>query len=148
MAFRFPLAPLFRLRQSIERQRAISLLEANVAVSRMEDSLRQLSGFLANSAESDQASLGAGRRGAEIQFAAHVRERLRELETMLRAELVELQRKRQAAAAGYQHAYREREALEILRARQQNKYRQEQARREQRELDATHLLQLWRNRIG
>lgn len=148
MAFRFPLDPLLRLRQSIERQRALRLREASLEVARMQDSLQQLDRFLAESAESDQAALGAGRRGAEIQFASHYRDNLHELREAMRGQLRELERKRLQAAVEYQQAYREREALDMLRTRHHRAYQQDAMRREQRELDAAHLLQLWRNRSG
>src|SRR5208283_4571872 len=69
MAFRFVLAPLLRLRQSIERQRALALQEANLKVSRAQETLAQLERFLSGSAQSDSAALAAGRTAAELQFA-------------------------------------------------------------------------------
>lgn len=110
--------------------------------------LLRLGQFLANAAESDEASFDSGRRGSEIQFAANCRERLRELEAILRTDLDDLEARQRIAATQYQQAYSDREALEVLRSRQRAEYRRDQVRREQRELDATHLLQLWRNRTG
>lgn len=148
MPFRFTLAPLLRLRQSVERQQALRLREASLEVTRMQDSLARLEQFLADSTRSDHAALSAGRSAAELQFASLFRENLHRLRQELQAELCRLELARQRAAEEYHRAYREREVLETLRTRQRRAYQQEELRREQRELDAAHLLQLWRNRAG
>jgi len=64
----------------------------------------------------------------------------------LQSEIERLDVARQAVAAEYQRAYREREVLDTVAAQQQRTYQQEQLQREQRDLDANHLLQLWRKR--
>jgi len=148
MPFRFTLAPLLRLRQSIEREQALRLQAANVAVARTQDTLTRLERFLADSAQSDQAGLGAGRRGVELQFASLIRTNLHILREQLLAELRELKHKRQQAAQEYQRAFMEREVLETLRKRQRQAYQIEALRREQREVDAAYLIQLWRKSVG
>ena len=148
MAFRFALAPLLRLRQGIERQRAVQLREASLAVARAQDSLAQLERFLADSAQSDSASLSAGRRAVDLQFASLYRENLERLREELQSEVRKLELARQAAAAKYHQAFRERELLEGMRTRQYRDYRQDELRREQQQLDAAHLLQRWRHRSG
>ena len=148
MAFRFPLAPLLRLRQSTERQKALRLQEASLEVARAREKLNRLEQFLADSAASDHAGLAAGRRASELQFASLIRVNLHKLRLELVAELREAERKRQQAAGEYQRAFREREVLETLRARQRRLYQQEAQRREQRDLDAAHLLRLWRKSSG
>jgi len=146
MAFRFVLAPLLRLRQSIERQRALALQEANLKVSRAQETLAQLERFLAGSAQSDSAALAAGRTAAELQFASVFRENLHRFRQELQSDVRKLELLRQQAAGEYHQAYREREVLETLRARQRRAYQQEQLRRQQQELDAVYLLQRWHHR--
>ena len=148
MAFRFALAPLLRLRQSIERQCALRLREASLAVARAQDFLAQLDRFLADSAQSDAVSLSAGRRAAELQFASLYRENLEHLLEELESEVRKLELARQKAATDYHQAFREREVLETMRASQRRDSQQEELRREQRQLDAAHLLQRWRRRSG
>ena len=148
MAFRFALAPLLRLRQSIEKQRAERLQEATLAVARTRESLAQMDLTLAECARADEASLRAGRRGAEIQFAVMARETMLARRQELLFEIERLELARQTRAVEYQHAYREREVLDTVAAQQQRTYQQEQLQREQRDLDANHLLQLWRKRSG
>jgi flagellar export protein FliJ len=148
MAFHFKLAPLLRLRQSVERQRALRLQEASLVVVRCQEKVARLDRFLADSATSDEASLATGRRGAELQFASLIESNLHTLRRELVAELQDAENKRQGAAEEYQRAFREREALDTLRARQRRQYQQEAQRRTQRELDAAHLIQFWRKNTG
>jgi len=148
MAFRFAFAPLLRLRQSIERQRALRFREASLALARAQDSLAQLDRFLADSAQSDSASLSSGRRAAELQFALLYRENLTHLREEFQSETRDLDCKRQKAATEYQHALREREVLETMRTHQHRDYQKDELRRQQQQLDEAHLLQRWRHRSG
>src|SRR5258708_24963680 len=104
MAFRFALAPLLRLRQSVEKQRAQRLQEATLAVARTRESLAQMDLTLAECARADEASLRAGRRGAEIQFAVMARETMLARRQELLLEIERLELARQARAIHYQHA--------------------------------------------
>ena len=148
MAFRFILAPLLRLRQSLERQRALALQQAAFNLTRAQDTLAHLDRFLAESKLADAASLAAGRTAAELQFADLLREQLNQLRLQFEEEVRRLEGLREQTARAYQQAYREREALETLRAHQLRTYHVEQLRRQQRELDAAFLLQRWHRRSG
>ena len=146
MSFRFALAPLLRLRQSIERQRSLQLQEANLQVARTEETAAQLERYLFDSAQSDFTSLKAGRTGAEIQFASVLREKLQQYRQELQSDVRKLDVLRQKALGEYHQAYRDREILETLRDRQHREYKQDQLRRQQQELDASYLLQRWHRR--
>ncbi|MGA9355728.1 MAG: flagellar export protein FliJ [Terriglobales bacterium] len=148
MAFHFALASVLRLRQSVERQRSLDLQDAALQVARARDAVARLNAHLTQSATADASSLAAGRTGAELHFCLLIRKQLHELRVRLDEDIVRLESVRQQAAAAYQQAFREREVLENLRARQQRAYQVEQARREQRRLDAAHLLQRWHRREG
>jgi flagellar export protein FliJ len=146
MAFRFTLAPLLRLRQSIERQCTLKLQAANLHVSRAQEKLEQLERSLADSAQSDATALQAGRTAAELQFASVLRENLHLFRHELQSDILKLELLRQQALGEYHQAYREREVLETLRARERRVYQQEKLHRQQQELDATYLLQRWHHR--
>jgi flagellar export protein FliJ len=146
MSFRFTLAPLLRLRQSIERQCTLKLQEANLQVSRAQEKLAQLERSLAESAQSDATALQAGRTAVELQFASVLRENLHHYRAELQSDVLKLELVRRQALSEYRQAYREREVLETLRARQRRAYQQEQVHRQQQELDATYLLQRWHRR--
>jgi flagellar export protein FliJ len=146
MAFRFALAPLLRLRQSIQRQRALQLQHASFQVFRAEETLTELGRFLSDSAQSDATSLESGRTGAELQFACVLRDNLHNTRGEVQANVRKLETIRLQALGEYHQAYRDREVLDTMRARQRHEYQLEQSRREQRELDAAYLLQHWRHR--
>ena len=57
MPFRFALAPLLHLRQSIERQRTLQLQQANLHLSRARETLAQLESFLSGSSQCDADGL-------------------------------------------------------------------------------------------
>jgi flagellar export protein FliJ len=146
MSFRFTLAPLFRLRQSIERQRTLKLQEANLHVSRTQEKLAQLERSLSEAAQSNATALQSGRTAAELQFASVLRENLHLFRQELQSDMLKLELLRQQALGEYHQAYREREVLETLRARERRVYQQEKLHRQQQELDATYLLQRWHRR--
>lgn len=146
MPFRFALAPLLRLRQSVERQRTLELQEASLQVSRARENLAQLDGFLSTREQFDAQNLMGGLTGAELQFASAVRENMLQFREQLQAEIRKLELERERAAAEYHLAYRDRELLETIRTRQHRLYQQEQSRRQQRELDAAYVLQRWHRR--
>lgn len=146
MSFRFALAPLLRLRKSVERQRTLQLQEASLQVARVKETLMQLDRFLSDADQSDGKSLSAGRAAVELQFASVYRENLMHFRVELESEIQKLELVRQQAAHAYHQAYREREVLETLRVRQLRTHQQEESRREQQELDATYLLQRWHRR--
>lgn len=148
MPFRFALAPLLRFRQSIERQRMLRLREASLNAARARDAVTRLDDFLASSTEADQSQLRAGRSAAELHFAVITRDNLDQVRQRLEGELAQLEQVRQEAASEYQQAYRERELLETLRERAHDEYVQEQNRRQQRVLDAAHVIQRWHNPKG
>jgi flagellar biosynthesis chaperone FliJ len=124
----------------------LQLQEANLQVARPRETLARLDRFLAESERLDSAALSAGRTGAELHFAGVLREKLQQFRLELQSEMSRLELARQQALGAYHRAYREREILESLRARERHDYEQEQLRREQQELDAAHLLQRWRHR--
>jgi flagellar export protein FliJ len=143
MSFRFALAPLLRLRQSIERQRTLELQKANLQVLHAQETLEQLERFLSDADQSDSQGLAAGCTGAELRFASVLRENLRHLRNELLVDVRKLERLREKALGEYHQAYREREVLESLRIRQRRVYQHLEVRRQQEELDADFLLQRW-----
>jgi flagellar export protein FliJ len=146
MAFQFALAPLLRLRRSIEHQRTLQLQEAVLRVAHARQTLDDLERFMSDAAQFDSAGLATGRTAAELQFAILLREKMEHYREQLQTSLGELELEREKALAAYHQAYREREVLETLRARQRSAYQQERSRRQQQELDAAYLLQRWHRR--
>jgi flagellar export protein FliJ len=148
MAFHFALAPLLRLRRSLEHQRKLELERASLNLARAQDALAALERFLHESARSDSRLLGAGLMAAELQFASLLREQLEQSRLQFQDGIRALEASRRQAVVEYQRAQHAREALETLRDHQLRVYQQEQNRREQQELDAAFLVQRWYRRPG
>jgi flagellar export protein FliJ len=143
MAFHFALAPLLRLRHSLERQRALALQAANLQVARGEERLAQLDRVLLQAAQSQAEGLASGCSAAELQFNLLQRETRQGQRLRLVADLRGLEQVRERVRHEYHQAYRDREVLEILQAGQRRQYLREQLRRQQQDLDAAFLLQRW-----
>src|SRR4029077_16835015 len=97
MAFRFTLAPLLRLRQSIERQCTLKLQAANLHVSRARERLAQLERSPSPSTQCDATALQDGRAAAELQFASILRENLHHYRQELQSDIFKLELLRQQA---------------------------------------------------
>ncbi len=142
MPFRFALAPLLRLRQSIERQRTLQLQDASLQVSRAQETLTQIDRFLPDSAQSDAKTSPPDApppNSSSPPFCARTCGTFARNSNPTFASSNSFASRRPANHL----AYREREVLETLRARERRAYQQEQSRRQQRELDAAYLLQRW-----
>jgi flagellar export protein FliJ len=148
MAFHFALEPLLRLRHSIERQRKLALQNAAAQLAHAHAEVVRLDQSLAGSVTADASALVGGRSAAELHFAAESREQLEQFRLRLQQDLLRLEPLRTEAASAYQQAFREREVLESLRARQHRAYQVERDRREQQRIDAAYLLQRWHRRSG
>jgi flagellar export protein FliJ len=146
MAFEFVLAPLLRLRQSVERQLMLTLQETALRLARERENVARLDRFLIDAEKVDADSLLGGRASAELRFAESQREELWRLRVRMQAEVARLAALREQAADAYQSAFREREVLDSLCARQRRAYEVDKLRREQRRLDAAFLLQRWHRR--
>jgi flagellar export protein FliJ len=140
MAFHFSLAPVLRLRKSVERQRMLRFRAASLIAAQAAEQIAALDGYMNASLRADAEGLIAGRSAVEMHFAVASAKNLQEMRGELANQLRELELQRQHAAADYQDAYRQREALDNLRLRQQRAYEQQQLRRRQRELDEDYVL--------
>lgn len=140
MAFRFSLASVLRLRESIEKaelQRlqaiAAQLMQVRVEIELADDEIEA-----AKRQVIEQAS--AGISGAELQLAAIGESARRAYRAALVAKRDELERLRNEQQARYIEARRRREILANLRLRQLSAYEREQARREQQRIDDLFLM--------
>jgi flagellar export protein FliJ len=144
MAFQFGLAPLLRLRRSLERQHALELQKASLNLANAERTFIAFKRFLDESAQADSRSLATGCTASELHFATLLREQLEHIRGRLQSRIANLEAIRQQMAINYQRALHERDALESLRNQQRRVYQKEQARREQKEIDTAYLLKTYR----
>jgi len=135
MAYRFTLAAVLKLRESIE-ERDLHLLE--LTQHEIAHKLR----LLEITQEQEQAEiatrereLSAGTYAALVDVVEAVQRRLRERQREMEKSLAELQLRRQKQLATYESSRRDRQVLSELRDRQREEYDARAARHEQRVAD-------------
>ncbi|MGB2592297.1 MAG: flagellar FliJ family protein [Candidatus Acidiferrum sp.] len=143
MAFRYPLQPLLRLRESLERQEEQRLFASAAVVSRLRAEIERLheAGVEAQREALQEMSLGSP--GALLQFAASCEAAFRSACRKLQLQLDEAERKRLLQLRAYQAVRQKREILQGLRERQEAAYQLEFARHEQQTADESFLIRLF-----
>lgn len=135
MSFRFHLAGVLRLRESIERAEQLAL---NLIIQQMvpvERDLRHLEEIQDRVRERLQSSLARGLSAAEVREVSERESQLRQSAETLRSRLLALEVRRIAQLEIYKKARQEVEILSEIRAQNFRSYRRTQRRQEQKELD-------------
>jgi flagellar FliJ protein len=140
MPFRFALQPVLHLRQSLEHQQELRLRTANQQVARVRHLIEQLDAHRNDLDRQRSQELGAGTTAAEMRFELQREVELLRHRRELEQQLARLQQMRDQQRAALRQARQAREMLESLRERQFEAYRNESARREQRNVDDLFLL--------
>ncbi len=135
MAFHFSLATLLKLRQAIEKQREMQLLEARGKVLRIEQEIESVKQESAEVAAQALAAMTQGVPAAELQFASMRRERLANLRKKFDNELIAAEAVCRERSTALQAAQREKEILASLREAQFAQYQLERKRRDQQMAD-------------
>jgi flagellar export protein FliJ len=138
MAFHFPLDSLLRVRQGEERQQELLMREANVRVGVLQQQIGQNQQEIEIIATRRQ--LESTMHASELQFDALCRAVLLKQRRQLEDQLAEARTLQQSRRSDFQRARQQREVVDTLRGGQMEIYRQEQSRREQRQLDDMFLL--------
>ncbi len=135
MPFRFPLASVLRVRESVEKREEVALQKAHLDVARVRRSLDELTGELARACEErDHAllrTIQANRlRAMEFEIKAAIEAK----QTLLNT-LETLRHKRDIQMKLYMKAHSERQMLTDLLTQQRSSYEHEQLRIQQKRLD-------------
>jgi flagellar export protein FliJ len=140
MPFRFSLQAALHFRQSVEHQQELRLRAANQQVARGQHGIEQID-LRRGALQAEQVrELGTGVTAAELRFGLQCEAELLRHRKELELQLVRLQQLRDHLREIFEQARRARETLESVRDRQLRLYKQEAARREQRNLDDLFLL--------
>ena len=135
LAFRFPLAPVLRVRESIERREELALQRAELEVARAQRRLDELTIAVGKCAEDRDRAL------QQPTPAYRVRELQEEMNLLLAARqtaadlLGKVCEQRDVQRERYQAAHNGRRMLTDMRARQKDAYEQDQVRAQQKRLD-------------
>jgi flagellar export protein FliJ len=140
MAFQFSLETLLRVRRSIERQQELKLLCAVRQVVSTVQEIEMADRAIAAVWASEQQELETEMRAAQLHFDAAWRVVLYERRKGLEKVLAEREALRAQCQKEFQAAHREREAVEVLREEQRERYRGDEERREQAQMDDLFLI--------
>ena len=140
MGFRFPLAAVLRLRESLERREYLALQALHSQVAEVRSDIKALEQALVQARIQRANQLKDGLSAAHLQLELAGEARIQQKRQSLLAKLADLQTKVKEQISKYQQARRERETLEALRRKQLEEYTREQAVREQQANDELFLL--------
>jgi flagellar export protein FliJ len=135
LAFRFTLAQVLRVRQSIERREELALQRAELEVARAHRRIEELADNLAKAAKARDEAIRQPMRAFELQsMNAEMNSIALQREAVL-ASLEKLKQQRDAQRKAYQAAHTARQMLTDMSAQQRAEYDQEQTRAQQKRLD-------------
>jgi flagellar FliJ protein len=135
MAFRFSLAGVLKLRESIERREYLALERVHMEIAYAEAQLREVDELRSLLVERRQTELAAGIPAIQLQGAFEQELALEHRRDALKLKLEELVAQRQEHVKAYELARQKREMLDDLRARQLDAYLRNRAKREQSAID-------------
>ena len=140
MPFRFPLSPVLRLRESLERREYLALQALYSQTAEVRSDIKALDQVLAQARSQRSTQLLEGIPAAYLQLEMEGEARVAHRRQALTAQLAELQSKVKEQIGKYQQARQKRETLEELRRQQFQKHVREEATREQQAGDELFLL--------
>lgn len=140
MAYRFALQSVLHLRQSLEHQQELRLRAVNQQVARVQHAIGQIDSRREQMRAARGQQLQRWMTAAEMRFELQCEEALLRLRRELEKQSARLQQLRDQQRAVLQQARQARETLEAVRDRQLQIYRQQAARRDQREQDDLFLM--------
>jgi flagellar export protein FliJ len=135
MPFRFPLAKVLLVKESVKKQEELALQKILLGMARVAHRIEQLSVEIAESHLAVERALQHPTPAAEVQTHFSRAQRATEEKQTLVRELQTLEQNRSGQAEKYHAAHRNCEVLIDLLDKQKDTYEQEKTRIEQKEMD-------------
>jgi flagellar FliJ protein len=135
MAFRFPLAAVLRLRESIEQREERALQKIQLEMARVSHQIDQLTASIAKEQQAREQALKQPIPAVELQTMLWDAQAAVEKKKALIEALHALEEQRIQQMKVYQAAHRDHETLLNMAAEQRSAYELEQARAQQKFLD-------------
>jgi flagellar FliJ protein len=142
MPFRFSLAAVLRLRQTVEERDKLALEQIQHEIVQLTQLLEQIDVEKNKDAQTRQQELTSGIPAAHVVAVEADRQRLEQTQKQLQQQLVELRAVREKRLLLYQDSRRKREVMSELRSQQWETYETEESRRQQKVLDDIFLSRL------
>lgn len=135
MAFRFPLATVLRLRQSVEKREELALQKVLLDIAGVRHQIEQLSAEIALARQAIDKSLQKLLPAHQLQSMLSAMNSVVDRKKATIESLARLERQRAAQMQAYRAAHRDRQMLSDMETRQRQEYDQARARAEQKRLD-------------
>jgi flagellar export protein FliJ len=135
VAFRFSLASVLRVRESIERSEELALQKVELEVARVQRQIEELSKELDKLVAAREQSLQQPTPAYRLREMQEGMDALVSAKQALAETLRDLREKRDAQLKRYQIAHNGRRMLTEMRSQQKEAYEQEQSRAQQKRLD-------------
>jgi flagellar export protein FliJ len=140
MPFHFTLAPLLRLRESLEKAELQRLRMMAMQVDQARVEIESLDCEIETARRQLLEETATGISGAELNMAALLEASRREYRLRLVAKLDVLEQARRKQQSRYTEVRQQREIVSNLRKRQLSAYQREQARHDQQQVDEFFLI--------
>jgi len=135
MPFRFPLASVLRVRESIEKREEVALQAAQLEVARVRRRIDELTDEMRSAWEKRERALKQSTRANRLQAMQVEINAAMEAKKVLVETLQTLRRRRDEQMKIYKNAHTGRQMLTDLMDQKKSAYEQEQVRAEQKTLD-------------
>jgi flagellar export protein FliJ len=145
MAFRFTLAAVLKLRESLEKQEYSKLLKVRKEIADLEGAIQARWEHELLAEEKRKTELGRGMPASHLQDFYEKAHALQQQREILKVTLKETEKKREEQLKRYRGARQGREMLEKLREQQYSEYLQEKNKQEQALVDDLFLARLKRH---
>jgi flagellar export protein FliJ len=135
MAFRFTLASVLGVRESLERREELALTKIQLEMARVQHEIENVNAELAQAQRKREECMRQPIPAAQLQTMLHAADAATERKKKLLESLVVLERQRGEQMRAYQAARRARQVLSDLRAQHLEAWELEQARTQQKTID-------------
>ena len=145
MAFRFSLAAVLKLRESLEKQEYSRLLILRKEITDIQNEIQASLEHELLAEENRKTELGRGMPASHLQDSYEKARALQQQREILKVTLKETEKRREEQLKRYQAARQGREMLEKIREQQYSEYLQEKNKKEQTLVDDLFLARLKRH---
>lgn len=135
MPFRFPLATVLRVRESLEKHEERALQKIQLEMARVSHQIEELTARIAKSHDAREKAMAQPIPARDLHTLLWEVQAAGEKKKALHRELQTLEQQRNEQIKVYQEAHRDRETMTDMSDKQRDVYEQEQARRQQKSLD-------------
>lgn len=135
MPFRFPLATVLRVRESLQRHEERALQKIVLEMARVARRIDHLTAEIAEAFNAEERAMQRPIPASQVQMLVWTTQAAIEMRMALERDRQTLERQRDRQLKVYHAAYRNSETLIELRDSQREKYEQEESQADQRRLD-------------